>query len=781
MKSRKFWGAAMVWLVAAGALVYCGMAFRASADVVDFLPTTIDDDRRAIAQTIARSNLAQTTIVSIHGDPERASTAAREVARILAAHPDIEWVQAGPDPALEKTWFDLFFPARFGFLSDRPEAELPVLLSDAGLAEVARTRRNELAGPLGALTARWLSADPFLIFKKRLEQLQNVQPETLRVEDGLFVAESDDRRIIFLATRASAFDSDKQSILLGLIAETVQKHDSDGDLTLEMSGVNRIAVAAAESTQKDIQRVSTGSLIGTLAFFLLVFGSARYFFVLLLPSALGILGGLAVCLAGFGYVNGVALAFAGTLIGSSADYSSHFLQHHVLEPARGGPHKTLQIIWPGLLLGGVTTIVGFICMAATSTPGMQQIAIFGGVGVACALVTTYFLLPTLVAKKAKIFRPLAVTQNVMKRFLGGLTRYRRFTVIVPMVAIALCALAWPRMSWNDDLQAFMDVDPNILAEDERVRSVLMPTDPGRFVVASAPDEETAIEKNDAVYQILLAAQQAGELEGFRSLHSLLWSRKLQQQNLDALAQSPELAKRLDAAMKAAGFRPDTTAAFGKALGQPTAPIGIDAFADGPLEPLFHGFRVKTPERTLILTRLWGVTDAAALEKRVDTIPGTMYFDQAQYFGDVYASFRRRVMAIIAGSLVLVFLILFARYRDLRESLASFLPAIFAAATTLAVLSLVGVTLNLLHVLGLLLILSMGVDYGVFVVEAQRKQDATNAMVGITLSCVTTVLSFGLLAMSSIPALRALGTTAAIGITLSFLLTPVALTMSRARA
>lgn len=110
----------------------------------------------------------------------------------------------------------------------------------------------------------------------------------------------------------------------------------------------------------------------------------------------------------------------------------------------------------------------------------------------------------------------------------------------------------------------------------------------------------------------------------------------------------------------------------------------------------------------------------------------------------------------------------ARYRSLALSLAAYLPAILAAATSLALATWVtGQPANLLHLLGLLLVLSMGEDYGVFLVESRGDEGelaATTAAVSI--ACVTTVLSFGLLALSTNPALRAVGLTTGLGMILS---------------
>lgn len=49
---------------------------------------------------------------------------------------------------------------------------------------------------------------------------------------------------------------------------------------------------------------------------------------------------------------------------------------------------------------------------------------------------------------------------------------------------------------------------------------------------------------------------------------------------------------------------------------------------------------------------------------------------------------------------------------------------------------------------------------------------------LVLACLSTVLGFGLLALSSNPALRSLGLTAGVGVLLSLLLAPTVLVLTR---
>jgi predicted exporter len=74
---------------------------------------------------------------------------------------------------------------------------------------------------------------------------------------------------------------------------------------------------------------------------------------------------------------------------------------------------------------------------------------------------------------------------------------------------------------------------------------------------------------------------------------------------------------------------------------------------------------------------------------------------------------------------------------------------------------------------------MGVDYTVFLVECGRERNLGPTTMSLWGAAVTTMLSFGLLALSSTQALRAIGLTVGVGTALSFLLAPLTLTIMRA--
>ena len=96
-------------------------------------------------------------------------------------------------------------------------------------------------------------------------------------------------------------------------------------------------------------------------------------------------------------------------------------------------------------------------------------------------------------------------------------------------------------------------------------------------------------------------------------------------------------------------------------------------------------------------------------------------------------------------------------------------SLLAALASLACLGWLGQPLTLFSLFGLLLVTAIGVDYAILMRE--RVGGAATSLLGTLLAALTTWLSFGVLALSSTPAVSNFGLTISIGLTFSFLLSP----------
>lgn len=768
---------ALGFALLAAMAAYTATHLRLASDIAHFLPADEDARLAFASRAVATSDLSRTLALVIAGDdPGAVTAAARALSQRLRAHPEVAWLRSGVDPALESALRASFFPRRHAFLSDAPEAELAARLSDEGLADAARSLKRQLASPVGPLVARLAGDDPLMGFIGHLTRLRASQDASLTVRDGQLASPDGRRAALFLATRRSAFDAPAQRPFLADLDRAFDevRRAHGPSLRLYRSGAHPVSVAAEAQIRGDAEHISAIGSVGVAALFLLVHRSLRYLVLASLPVLAGVLLATTAGLLAFGSLHGLTLAFGASLIGVCFDYPVYLINHHTLNPAPEGPAATLSRVWAGLRLGALTTIGGLAGMALTSFPAMREIAAFSSFGVIGALLATRYLVTPLLPRDPT---PVAFQHRLADALSRAVAaqRARAWTSLAaPAVALALCLLGLPRLRWEDDARALTAVPAHLQREEREVARAASRLDEGRFVIATGNSDEEALQRNDIAATRLEGLKRDGALARYRSLHATLWSADLQRRNEAALRASPDLAARLEASFAREGFRPGSFGGFARALAAPApAPLTYDALLRSPAADLVRAHRVPLGEGVGYLTFLGGVRDLPAVAAALRDIPGVDVFDQRTFLRETYGRYRRRTTQVIAAGLLAVLAMLYARYRRAGVALAAIAPAALAAAAALGAVGLLGAPATLMHLLGVLMVLSVGADYGIFVAEIDRHPTAAReTLLSVSVAWVTTLLSFGLLALSASPPLRAIGLTTGIGITLSWLLAPI---------
>ncbi|MEE9385377.1 MAG: MMPL family transporter [Nannocystaceae bacterium] len=762
--------------------------FKITTDITHFLPSGDEREEAELSREIANSELSRTMILMV-GAPDQAASllASHEFEAKLRADPEITdelaFLEGGPPPGIDQAVWELYHPRRFSFLA--PDAtSAAVRIGEVGVREVAARLKAKLALPISPLIGRLAPEDPFLTISGLYERFERARNDGIRVVGDRFVTADGHHTVLFLGTIASAFDAQAQAPLLEAIDQAFDAVNAAAlsTLTLQQSGINRFAVRSERAIKRDIARVSLVSMIGLVLLFTLLFRSWMLVALTSMPIGIGMLSGCAACLAAFGQIHSLTLAFGAALIGVCIDYTVHLYCHHALAPDPAGPHRTLARIWPGLLLGAATTVTGFVALGWSSFPGLQEVALFASVGISAALAATRWLLPPLLPRTP---RPVHLTAAVARWLESTLTamRRRRFILWLLLAAtVALLSIGIPRARWDDDVTELRRLDPQLVAEDEAVRDLVARFEQRRFVIAVAADDESALQINEQVADQLREAQEVGEIGGYRNVYNLLPSARRQRAVEQVARTADDLIPRMRRALEDEGFHPELFAPFEHALtGRSPPPLTFEDLASSALAPMVRSFRISLGDKVAFLTFLHDIRDAPAVASRLAPIAGAKLLDHGGIMARAYEGYRERIVELLFVGLLAIASILAARYRDLRMTLAALLPALLAAGAAVAVLALVGVPLNVLSLTALLMVLSIGVDYGVFLTEAHiQSENIGPTLLSLVVACASTVLGFGLLALSDHPALMSLGLTAGVGVLASLMIAPTVLVLTRPR-
>ena len=174
---------------------------------------------------------------------------------------------------------------------------------------------------------------------------------------------------------------------------------------------------------------------------------------------------------------------------------------------------------------------------------------------------------------------------------------------------------------------------------------------------------------------------------------------------------------------------------------------------------------------LHVVALQGLARPDAVRVTLAGIPGVRFVDPTEDFSALLGKYRARALVLTGLSALVMYFGLICRY-GVRGGTSAMLPAAVAVTLAPASLALAGQTYTFFHAMGQVILLAIGTDYAIFCAEARR--DSIHAtLLAVWLAAITSLLSFGLLAFSSVPAVHNFGCTMLIGITLSVAVAPLA--------
>jgi len=163
-------------------------------------------------------------------------------------------------------------------------------------------------------------------------------------------------------------------------------------------------------------------------------------------------------------------------------------------------------------------------------------------------------------------------------------------------------------------------------------------------------------------------------------------------------------------------------------------------------------------------------DAAQIRSALADLPGARVVHIKQELDAIYARYLHEALLQAIAGAVAVALLLALHLRSARRLLQVAEPIAATVVIVLGALTVAGAALGILHLVGLLLVVAIGSNYALFFDHLRETGTVDpDTLASLALANLTTVSSFGLLAVSSIPALHAIGVVVAPGALLSLLL------------
>jgi predicted exporter len=230
---------------------------------------------------------------------------------------------------------------------------------------------------------------------------------------------------------------------------------------------------------------------------------------------------------------------------------------------------------------------------------------------------------------------------------------------------------------------------------------------------------------------------------------------------------------LDRAQAGLPFKPGLFAPFLDAIeAARTGPLlAPQDLVDTPLGLRLGGLLFQNDSGWTALLPLTGIADAKRLTELIASLgdPDIRYIDLRGETNRLGVEFRDTALLRLGGGTVLLFLVLWVGLKSPARALTVLLPVALAGEADLLVLSLLGEHLSLFHLISLILVVGISIDYNLFFSRVFLSRadpdvaDRRRTLRALGLCCATTVAGFGPLSFSSLPVLEAIGSTVAIGV------------------
>ncbi|MBA1202380.1 hypothetical protein G7009_11515 [Pseudomonas capeferrum] len=608
------------------------------------------------------------------------------------------------------------------------------------------------------------SQDDWLGLTGRIQESQprpaNVQLDTA---SGALVAESDGRNWVLLRARTlgNAFDMRLPLEVADLLASSRIESDTVGARLLAASGLLYAANGQRQASQ-EITWVGGGATLGILLLLLLAF---RRWQVLLafVPVLVGMLFGSVACVALFGQMHVMTLVLGSSLIGVAIDYPLHYLSKSwSLRPWHSW--SALRLTLPGLSLSLTTSCIGYLALAWTPFPALTQIAAFSATGLIGAYLCAVCLLPTLL--KEVELKPAQWPLDLAQRLIE--LRHRLLQKVSSTVLLGLlllfCATGVWKLNSHNDIRQWVGSPVQLLEEARAVARITGYQPTSQFYLVRAGDQEQLLDRLQVLDGRLDELVAQGKLKGYMSLSQLVASPARQLQARQAVSGLPEHWQPL----LALGVPEQALVAELKHL-QALPTMGIDPVLAGPLgeawRPLWLG---KDGTGVATIVSLQGQADSSLLRLQTQALDGVQLVDRLGELNQLFAATQVSAAELKLLSCALI-LILLALPFGFNSALRIVTLPLLAALCSLASLGWLGQPLTLFGVFGLLLVTAISVDYAILMHE--QVGGAAVSLLGTLLAALTTWLSFGLLGLSSTPAVSHFGLAVSLGLVFSFLLAP----------
>lgn len=502
----------------------------------------------------------------------------------------------------------------------------------------------------------------------------------------------------------------------------LQKELSTKDVKIYLTGTPVHSYYASTKSAGEINLICILSSLFIIGLIYFYFRSLKPLLPIAVTIGAGIWAGFLVTSLIFPTVHILTFVFSTTLIGICVDYTLHFFVSHEKDTSCD---EVIKEIFKSLSVSLLTTASAFIVMLFSNFILLKQIAVFTVTG----LATVYLFVI--------LFYPLFCTNIYNPAHIKHFSIPEKFTKPILIAAGIIIAVGLFRIHFDDNIKN-MYVPPKHLLNAEKLQSELIKSNEmmSIFVIEGKNLQELLEKEESITYEL-----SKNNVE-FQSLSKYLPSLK-RQKSVQNLKKELYLKRLNDYAV----FLPSDKRR--EVIDEALTPY-----------PLNYNIKFEALKNNFLINENTSIVAAFGYEG--GEINGSRVINFQKDISSQIKKCRIICLSLLLPIFAILYLLL-AKIYDFKSAGKIVLPSILAGGVSLGLLGIFNQPVNLFHIIAVFLIIGFGLDYSVF-----RFGGAKKSADAVLISCLTSVFSFTLLALTGFKLISSLGIILAIGLLFSYI-------------
>ena len=683
---------------------------------------------------------------------------------------------------------DFLYKHRWNLIDEKTADR--ILNDDSGLAaqDFALEALSKAYSGFTMLPLDNLDSDPFLLTEYNLQNyltaLQNAGT-AMSVKDGVLASLFEGKWYVMirgvLSTRGSKLAS-KDNAITEIYSACDSLQSQSAGTTFVYSGTPFHSHESSTAASREISIIATVSMLVVIILLIFIFRSVRPLAFSVGSILISIGTAVIATLCVFHKMHVITLVFGTSLIGSCIDYSLHFFTHWAGNKKLNSGIEIRNHIFSGLLMAIISTSICFAILLFAPFTILKQMSLFCLTGLISSFLTTIAIYPyiKLPSNRGNVRFAQAFGKMISKveqKWVG------RIVIGILFTASILSIIVFHKnVRIKNNLLTLYDMHGRLL-EDEITASQVIEYTPGGWYIVSGSTEEEALENEE---QLRTSFERAVNNEvGYVSTSDFVPSKRAQEKSRAAYKKLLELA---DYQFAGLDYEPAEAVSLAKKLYSDFESTegeyvsfeagNVPDFISSAISSAWLG---KVGEKYFTVLLPTRVTDYTTYRSLVENNEDAFFISKSQDISADLDQLTSIVLKFFVVAYVLMFIMLRFFY-NWKQSLKIISVPLLIILVVIAVFAACKINMEFFSVTGLILVFGLGLDYIIYMMENEKKNSMVSAFevlegpsVSATLepfatmvSFVTTIISFGALALSSFKPVHLIGLSIFIGLLTAYL-------------